>query len=259
MKHLQILTTVFLCAGLLAAPCAAADPLKVATLSYPPFQYEERGEAVGIAADIVKGVFERMDQPIEITFYPFVRAMDTIRSGRSDVIFTFYHKKEREAFAEYSSEPLVDQTISLFVHDDSEITFNGDLSELKPYQFGMVRFSYGKVLDEAVETGVITDIDYVTRMENNMNKFLKRRFDILPSDRWVALYYYSKVAPSGGSRIRELHPPVDTFPAYIGFTRARDLSAVKTRVDETLRKMKADGSYGAIIDGYLERWGVALD
>ncbi len=144
----EIRIFVFVCLGMCVAVCeCSADSLKVATLVYPPFQYEENGEAKGIAADIVKEIFKRMNQPIEIKFYPFPRA---IREGKSDVIFTFYYKKEREQFAEYSKESLVDQTISLFVHKDSPIVFDGNLSKLSQYKFGLVRFSYGKVFDEAV-------------------------------------------------------------------------------------------------------------
>jgi len=239
--------------------CAAADPLKIASLSYPPFQYEEKGEAKGIAADIVKAVFTRMNREITINFLPFPRAITYIKDGRSDVIFTFYYKKEREAFADYSREALVDQTISLFVHKDSKIVFDGNFSKLDPYKFGLVRFSYGKVFDDAVKNKEINRIDYVTEMETNMKKFIHRRFDILPSDRWVAYYYHSKIAPRGITRIKELKPSIQTFPAYIGFSKANKLSTLRDQVDQVLREMKTDGSYQKIIDAHVSQWGIDLN
>jgi len=256
----EIRIFIFICLGMCAAVCECfAGNLKVATLVYPPFQYEENGETKGIAADIVKEIFMRMDQPIEIKFYPFPRALQYIKEGDSDIIFTFYYKKEREQFAEYSRESLIDQTISLFVHKDSPIVFDGDLSKLDQYEFGLVRFSYGKVFDEAVRNRLITKTDYVSEMENNMEKFLKRRFDILPSDRWVALYYYSKIAPKGRSQLKELNTPVQTFPAYIGFSKANNLTSVRNRADDILREMKKDGSYQKIINAHTDRWGIDLD
>lgn len=251
---------IFICLGMCVSVCECfADNLKVATLVYPSFQYEENGEPKGIAADIIKEIFKRMNQPIEIKFYPFPRAIKNIKEGKSDVIFTFYYKKEREQFAEYSKESLVDQTISLFVHKDSPIMFDGNLSKLNQYKFGLVRFSYGKVFDEAVKNGLITKIDYVSEMENNMKKFLKRDFDILPSDRWVALYYYSEIAPKGKSQLKELNPSVQTFPAYIGFSKANKLTSVRDQVDDILREMKKDGSYQKIINAHIDRWGINLD
>ncbi|MCP3927200.1 MAG: amino acid ABC transporter substrate-binding protein [Desulfobacterales bacterium] len=79
-----------------------ADSLKVATLDYPPFQYKVNGKAKGIAADIVKEVFNRMNQPIEIRFYPFPRAIKYIEEGFSDVIFTFYSNIENHALRVWS-------------------------------------------------------------------------------------------------------------------------------------------------------------
>ncbi len=251
---------IFICLGMCVAVWECfADNLKVATLAYPPFQYEENGETKGIAADIIKEIFERMNQSIEIKFYPFPRAIKNIKKGNSDVIFTFYYKKEREQFAEYSKESLVDQTISLFVNKDSPIVFDGHLSNLNQYKFGLVRFSYGKIFDEAVKNKLITKTEYVSKMENNMKKFIKRRFDILPSDRWVALYYYSKIAPKGKIQLKELNPPVQTFPAYIGFSKANNLAPLRDKVDIILKKMKKDGSYQKIIDAYLDSWRLNLD
>ena len=258
-NRLVIFCCMGICIGVIAVCECFAGNLKVATLDYPPFQYKEDGEIKGIAADIIKEIFKRMNQPIEIKFYPFPRAVKNIRKGVSDVIFTFYYKKEREQFAEYSKESLVEQTISLFVHKDSAIVFDGNLSGLNQYKFGLVRFSYGKVFDEAVSNGLITNTDYVSEMGNNMKKFLKRRFDILPSDRWVALYYYSKIAPKVKSRFKELKPPVQTFPAYIGFSKANNLTSVRNRADDILRKMKEDGTYQKIINSHIDKWGIILD
>lgn len=257
MKKVRMIIFIFL--GLcIAVETCFAGTLKIATLNYPPFQYEENGEIKGVAASIVKEIFARMNQPIEINFYPFPRAIYNIKNGTSDIIFTFYYKKEREQFAEYSSEPLVNQTISLFIDESAPVVFNGELSSLSQYGFGLVRFSYGKIFDEAVAKKVIPKVEYTSQMETNMRKFLKRRFEILPSDRWVALYYYSQMASKDAFQIKELSPPIQTFPAYIGFAKINKLTAVKERVDDTLKKMKQDGSYQKIIDSHISQWGINL-
>ena len=232
----------------------ASQAVRIVTLDYPPYQYQEDGEVKGIAADIVKEVFKRLGREIEMTFYPFPRAINAIETGKADVIFTFYHKPEREAFALYSKEALVEQTISLFTHADSAIRFDGELSSLSENTFGMVRFSYGKTFDNAVKTGIIKHIEYVSEMRVNMDAFMLKRFDILPSDRWVALYYYAQASTDTPVRIRELSPAIQSFPAYIGFSKANKLEALRDEVDATLRKMRIDGSYQQILDSYLDDW-----
>ena len=242
----------------IAAGVSLADELRVASFNYPPFQYEEQGEVKGIAADIVKELFKRLNQPISINFYPFPRAVENLKTGKSDVIFTFYYKKGREAFTDYTKEALVDQTISLFVHGDSPIVFDGDLSKLNQYKFGLVRFSYGSIFDAAVDKKLITHVEYVSKMDLNMKKFLRQRFDILPCDRWVAYYYYSKVnlQKNNSVKLKELKPPIQSFPAYMGFSKINNLSSLRDRADIVLREMKKDGSYQRIIDGYLADWGI---
>ncbi len=258
MMRMKLLAMIGLGLCIAAGECPAGD-LKVATLDYPPFQYEENGQIKGIAANIVQEIFRRLNRRIEIKFYPFPRAVENVKKGRADVIFTFYYKKEREEFADYSKEVLVDQTMSLFVHKDSPVVFDGDLSKLKPYSFGLVRFSYGSVMDNAISSGVISNTDYTAEMNSNIKKFAKRRFDILPSDRWVALYYYSKIVPKNERDLKELKPSIQTFPAYIGFSKVNRLTDLRDQVDSTLKAMKADGSYQKIIDQNISAWGIDMD
>lgn len=236
-----------------------AEPIQVATLNYPPFQYMEGGKIQGIAAKLVKEAFKRANVPVKIDFFPFPRAYRNIQVGESDVIFTFYYKKEREKYAYYSKETLVNQTISLFVPRTSNFHFDGDLTKLSLYSFGVIRFSYGKVLDTAIKNGTLRHIQYVSRMESNMLKFLRHRFDILPSDRYVALYYYSKVASAGSERIKELHPEVESFPTYIGYSKANKLSPLRDQIDRVLKEMKADGTYQSIINNEIKSWGIDLN
>lgn len=240
--------------GLCAALAAQADTLRVATFNFPPFQYEELGEIKGVTTELIREIFKRMNQPIEMATYPFPRALKTIRDGSSDILFTCYYLKDREHFVTYSREPLIHQTIALFVLKDSTIVFDGNLAKLAGHSFGLVRFSYGKTLDAAISNKTIAKTDYVSDMENNFKKFIKGRFEILPSDRWVARYYQEQIAPKGVSLIKELRPTIESFPAYIGYSKTNHLEALRDRVDETLREMKKDGTYQTIIDTHARRW-----
>jgi len=201
--------------------------------------------------------FRRLDQPIKIDFYPFPRAVKNLKAGESDVIFTFYHKKGRESFADYTKEPLVNQTISLFVHEDSPIVFDGDLSKLNQYKFGWSNSAMEVFSMRPWIKKLITHVEYVSKMDLNMKKFLRRRFDMLPSDRWVAYYYYSKsnLEEDKPIKLKELKPPIQSFPAYMGFSKANNLSGLRDKADIVLKEMKEDGSYQRIIDGYLAGFG----
>lgn len=90
----------------------SAKPLQLVTLEYPPYQYKERRELKGFVVAIVVEVFKRMDQPITIKKYPFARALDMVKTGRADALFTAFKNSEREKFFDYSTEILVDQNTS---------------------------------------------------------------------------------------------------------------------------------------------------
>lgn len=233
------------------AATVSARPLELLTLQYPPYEFEEDGELKGFVVDIIHAVFQRMDQPINITLLPWARALQMIADGEADAIFTAYKTPEREVFADYSSEILMPQVISLFVRHDSEISFDGDLAKLSGYSFGAVRgVSYGMIFDQTVQNGVINPPDLAATGEINMEKLLGERFDILVSNKYGALHIQQRM--NALDLVRELEPEIESLPSYIAFSKKQNLSAVRDRFDQVLAELKADGTYDWIINHYFQ-------
>lgn len=105
---------------------------------------------------------------------------------------------------------------------------------------------------------MIGTVEPATSAPQNIEKFLRRRFEIMPSDRWIAHYYYrqaSRTAPiSPLPKMRELRPPIETFPAYVGFSRKKGLSSLRDAFDAAMAGMRKDGGY----DRILASWSEAL-
>ncbi|WP_137940099.1 transporter substrate-binding domain-containing protein [Chitinivorax sp. B] len=233
-------------------PFTGAQTLELVTLQYPPYQYEENGVVKGLVVDIVNEAFRRIRQPVNITLLPWARAIKMIEDGSADGIFTAYKTPEREVFADYSKEILMPQTVSLFVLKDSSIHFDGDLSRLAGYNFGVVRkVSYGKVFDEAVKHGQIKVPDPANTGEQNIDKLLAKRFDILVSNKYGAL----DILASKGvlDRVKELSPEVEQVPSYLAFSKRRNLISIRDRFDEALSEMKQDGTYEGMIIRYVRK------
>lgn len=90
-----------------------------------------------------------------------------------------------------------------------------------------------------------------------MEKFLRKRFEIMPSDRWVAWYYYGQLAANSNEaypKIKELKPAIESFPAYVGFSKINKMGKVRDNFDIVLKKMKSDGAYDRIIKNNLKKW-----
>lgn len=236
----------------LSAASCFARTLEVVTLQYPPYAYKEKSDVKGVATEVVRAVFRKMGQPIEIKLYPWARAIKMIELGEADAIFTAYKNPTREKFSDYSREILIQQAISLFVLKSSPAEFDGDLGKLLKYRFGGVRkVSYGTVFDQAVENGVISSPELTITGEVNMSKLLKGRFDILVSNRYGALYILKKMNKL--DKVRELSPIVQSVPSYITFSKKRDLTLVRDKFDVVLADMKRNGTYGKIISNFFNK------
>ncbi|MDW5415583.1 transporter substrate-binding domain-containing protein [Iodobacter sp. CM08] len=225
---------------------AMAAPLELVTLQYPPYQYEENGETKGFVVEIVKEAFRRLHQPINITLLPWTRSIKMIEDGSADAVFTAYKTPEREVFADYSKEILMPQVVSLFVLKGSPIQFDGHLSSLASYRFGVVsKISYGDVFDSAVKNKTITELDETFTGEKNIEKLLAKRFDVLVSNKYGALDILKRHGHL--DKVRELSPEVQTIPSYMAFSKKKNLAILRDRFDEVLLAMKKDGTYQRII------------
>ncbi|QEL55302.1 substrate-binding periplasmic protein [Chromobacterium paludis] len=224
----------------------AEPPLELVTLQYPPYEYLDGVEVKGFVVNVVREAFHRLGRPIHVTVYPWGRSLAMVEGGQADAIFTVYKTPEREALLDYSHQVLMPQTVSLFALKDSAIPFDGDLRALAGLRFGVVRaVSYGAVFDAAVKAGSIRIADVAASGEQNMDKLLARRFDILVSNRYGAWDIARRRRAEG--RIRELQPPLEEIPSYIAFSRKPQLAGLRDRFDAVLQAMKQDGSYQRII------------
>ena len=246
----QLRYAVSLAIFLLSIISIHPEELRLVTLQYPPYEFESNKVVEGVAVEIVKEVFRRMNQPIKIELLPWSRAINEVETGGADGIFTLYKTSERELFLDYSNEILMPQTVSLFVLRDSDISFDGDLQKLSKYKFGVVRgVSYGKKFDLAVKTGIINNLEDVTVGEQNFMKLAAYRIDIVISNKYGAIDIINRLGKAPD--IKELLPELESVPSYIAFSKKKDLLKLRNDFDRILKNMKEDGSYDQIINDYF--------
>lgn len=231
--------------------CAVAAPFSIVTSNYPPFCFEDKGEQKGIAVDVVKEAFARMGMEVRIEFFPFPRAIARLKDGQVDAIFPFSIKEDRASYTLYPKEKLVEDTQTLFVRADSTITFGGDLKKMAPYTFGRQRDAdNGPVFTDAMRSGIINQLDEAVDQRQNILKLVNGRFHIAIGPRLVVMHYARE---SGNqSAVKELYPAVDKpLAAYLGFSKQKGLEATAEHFDQTLRKMRQDGTYDRIVNRYI--------
>ena len=236
---------ISLSAELISSELSSSE-LNIVTLQYPPYAYKENGQVKGIAVEIVTEAFKRLNLPITITVLPWARALHQIKNGDADAIFTLFKKPEREVFADYSNEVLVPQIVSLYVNKHSTIKFTGDLKQLKPYSFGLVRkVSYGQIFDRALKDNILTNVVRSNDAQQSFKMLFSNRIDIVAINKYGALdilQHSNKL-----NYIKELKPDLQNIPSYIAFSKKRNLSTIRDKFDDTLRQMKIDGSYDLLL------------
>jgi len=224
--------------------------IELVTLQYPPYEYEEDGEIKGIAVEIIREGFSRLGYDVSITLYPWTRALNMVKNGDADGIFTAYKTDERLEFADYSNEVLIQQSVSLFVIQGSNIKFDGDLDNVRKYSFGVVRdVSYGEKFDTMFKNNEFA-YEETNTGESNLQKLINGRFDILISNTFGALSIIKKEHIS--DQVIELKPVVESVPSYIAFSKKRNLTDLRDEFDEILIVMKNDGTIDRIIDAYTK-------
>ena len=229
-----------------------SDTLSVVTLHYPPYIYEESGKVAGFSADLLKEVFRRMDIPVQIKVLPWKRALKMVKDGTADAVLLAFKTEEREQYADFPEEIFITEPTSFFVMKDSGITWNGELSSLNKYKIGKpLGYSSGTKFDNAVSSGLISHIDESGSPQITIRKLIKGRIDLLVANRYVILNELQKMENVGD--IRELKPLVDEDPAYLAFSKKRNMKEMLKKHDEAIRRMKEDGSFQRIIDDFFRK------
>ncbi|WP_284382812.1 substrate-binding periplasmic protein [Litoribrevibacter albus] len=235
----------------LSIPSPQSKRLQLVTLEYPPYEYSEDNQVKGVAVNLVSDVFKTMGHDISIEILPWARAINSIKLGQADAIFTAFHTKERAAFADYSKEVLIHQEISLFALEKSPLTFHGDLTTIGQYQIGVIRkMSYGKKFDQAVIDNIIQYTQSTSSLEQNIEKLLSGRIDFVVSNKLGALDTLNKM--NKRALIRVLSPPLESTPSYIAFSKQRNLTHIRDAFDRHLKQLKQTGRYQEIIDEYFQ-------
>ena len=249
MKKLRAILVLLACMAGVSTNASAR--LLLVTLDYPPYEYVEQGEVKGLAVNVVRELFRRLDEEIEIQSLPWARSLKMVELGNADAIFTAYRTPEREAYLNYTDEVLMPQEVSLFVLKSSSLKKYENLAALTDYQFA-ARFgvSYGAAFDQAVTDGVIGNIHRVSDGDTVIRLLLNERADIVIFNRLGGYYRFRNLGVA--NQVRELEPPLQSVPSYIAFSKKRRLAGLRDRVDAMLKVMKQDGSYQTLTSYQLQ-------
>ena len=239
---------------LLAAPGAwaqAPEPLHITTGGFRPVAYMEDGHLTGVLCDLLTEAGRRAGIPVEIHLLPWARSMEETRSGRMDAIFPIFRTAQREGFYTFPDEVLLMESMGWFYKAGSRIPRLGDdPRRALGYKIGLVnRTSLGPKLDAFLHGDPAPITETVTETIGSVRLLAGGRVDLIAGfDQGI---WAEAKQNNLQDEIRELSPVIEEVPAYLAFTRARDMGVQSRAIDQALRSMKEDGTYAKILARYF--------
>jgi len=234
--------------GLWSSP---AKRIELATLEWEPYI----GEALprkGFVHEIVTEAFRTMGYDVRITFYPWARALAVATSGQVDGLFPEYFDKSRTGSFTYSA-PFQGGPVGFLVRKDSGIRFPSDprkdmtatLQGMKQYRFGVVR---GYLNTEAFDAADFLVKDETVTDEQNLQKLIARRVDLIFIDQYVARHLLDTRFPEARKELEFIEPALEIKPLYIAFSRRSAGHDRKVQdFNEGLAKLQKSGALKAIL------------
>ncbi len=223
---------------------AEEPPLIIVTDPYEPFVFSPDAELKGLDYEVTAAVFQQLNIPIEIKFYPWKRCLIMMQDQKADALIDLVITDERRAYLFFPEEPLSDSSLIIFYHKGHPPKVD-TLDDLKAYQLGAQSGSeYPPELAE-----VFVKRYDVRLMEQNFQKLVADRIDIMVENRIVGRYLANKMGLLDQIEVLALPKP---FPTryYLGFAKKEGHDHLAEQFSQALVQFKQTQAYHEILVKY---------
>jgi len=224
---------------------AKEKTLVIAAFDYKPFVNQD-SEGNGYIAEIATTTLHSMKYKTEYRFVPLKRALYLAELGEVDGILAAYYAEERTAYLDYS-DPMGDILVNFFTRKDTNIS-SAKPDDLKSYKVGVLLGT--SLIEDLHRDGLETD----TASENiySLKMLLAGRFDLfVGTTEWILYDLRKNFSKAEQNQIVVIDPPYQKQQIYFTMSKRKNHSKkVIEDFNKGLKRLKADGSYKAILDKY---------
>ena len=256
MKTAQILLLLL---STIMAGMAYADPQKprlkfVTDDNFVPYAFVENGVIKGIDCDIVMEMGRRMGVAIQIELVPWKRLLMMTKNGACDGSFSLFKTREREGYGIFAFPvPLHQSTYSVFTRFGGEFPFRG-IWDLYGKRLAKNRgFSISDDFDDAVKREKF-QVEEVESVVSSIKMLMAGRIDGFVGNLHTTIYHLRKMGLYDRI-VRLLRPAAEDRNCYLVLSRkgpAPDKNLLLEKINNTLIRMKMDGTIRRITDKYLQ-------
>lgn len=241
---------MMLMAVLLAGQAHAGDPLSGETApvhlvfeDYPPYEYVEGGQPVGVHVSILREAAARLGVPLRLESMPWLRAIHVAEQGDVDGIFSLFKTPDRSRFLVFPDHPLSMETNVLLTSRARPVQVLSR-DDLRGKSVGVVA---GNAYGEWFDAADWIDRQPVTGSERLLLKQAYGRTDVSVSNARVARFLIERLRLQ--ERILMLDFVVAEAPLWVGFSRAKGgrSERLAAQFSAALKAMQEEGQIDAIL------------
>ena len=230
-----------------ALPTAVSGVLTMATnAAFPPYEYIEGGEVVGIDADIAAAIAEKLGLELQIEDMEFDAIIEAVKSGKADIglagmTVTPDRAEEVNFTASYATGVQV-----VIVTEDSTIVSVDDLfAEGASTVIGVQRNTTGDLYTTwDLEDAGLATIDRYSKGAEAVQALKTGKVDCVVIDNEPAKAFVAEVE---GLKILDTEYILEEYAGAMNKDNAELFEAVNVALEELI----ADGTIQAIIDTYI--------
>ncbi len=243
----KIVALVLTLALALTATMALADTLTMATnASFPPYEFVDGDQIVGIDAEIAAAICEKLGYELEIADMEFGSIISAVQSGKADFAMAgMTVTDERKQMINFS-DSYATGIQSVIVKEDSAITTVDDLfAEGANNKVGVQQDTTGDIYTtgDIEEAGLGTINRYQTGNDAVM-ALLSGKVDCVVIDNAPAKAY---VEANAGLKVLDTNYAVEDYAACI----AKENTELLEKFNAALKELIEDGTVAAIVEKYI--------
>jgi polar amino acid transport system substrate-binding protein len=223
-----------------------AEPFRIVTEDFPPYNYQVGDEARGLSSEVVLAVMRQIDLQSSIEFYPWSRAYETAMNEKNILIYSIARIAEREALFLWVGT-IAPYKTSLFKLKENKSIVVNSLAQAKQYEIGV---SSEDVISTYLRRHQFTSILFLASDILSIRLLANNRIDLIASDE---ASFYQRLKDDGldaslFERVFRFEELSDQL--YMAFSKRSDADLV-TEFRNGLEAIKMNGKYDQIQQHYF--------
>jgi polar amino acid transport system substrate-binding protein len=254
---MKTLFIALIISGLSIAQLHANEPFVwVDDEDYEPYIYATKDREIkGLYRDLMVEVFDRMGIPLEYDVFPWKRTQLLIENGKADAMISIATPK-RQVFLS-ATDPVIHLNFHIFARSDNprikQIMAIESISDLKG--FDIIDY-LGTGWSEKNLKGL--SVEKAPSFTSAILMLAKGRADVFVDGSIVVKYTIKELIKNPANPIMGLKSVVEnphsleTIPYSLLIRRDSKYHSIIPRFNETLRKVRLDGTYDKILNRYIK-------